>query len=150
MTRGRWVQATAVAAAFVMGYAFRGATSISTPVEAQTANRVFELRTYTAPPGKLEALKTRFRDHTTRLFTKHGMTNIGYWVPVDEKTGQPSGNTLVYILAYSSLEARQKSWDAFRNDPAWNAVRTESEKNGRLLEKIDSVFLKATDYSPMK
>src|SRR6187401_62673 len=73
MTRGRWVQGTAVAAAFVMGYAFRGATSISTPVEAQTANRVFELRTYTAPPGKLEALQTRFRDHTTRLFTKHGM-----------------------------------------------------------------------------
>ena len=113
-------------------------------------SRVFEMRTYYAAPGKLEDLQARFRNHTTKLFEKHGMTNIGYWVPVDEKTGQPSGNTLVYILAYSSLEARQKSWDAFRNDPAWNAVRTESEKNGRLLEKIDSIFLKATDYSPMK
>ena len=71
--------------------------SISTAVEAQTANRVFELRTYTAPPGKLEALKTRFRDHTTRLFTKHGMTNIGYWQPIDPPLSE---NTLTYILAY--------------------------------------------------
>ena len=113
-------------------------------------SRVFEMRTYHAAPGKLEDLQARFRNHTTKLFEKHGMTNVGYWVPVDEKTGEPNGNTLVYILAYPNLEARQKSWDAFRNDPAWNAVRTESEKNGRLLEKIDSVFLKATDYSPIK
>jgi hypothetical protein len=113
-------------------------------------SRVFEMRTYYAAPGKLEDLQARFRNHTTKLFEKHGMTNVGYWVPVDEKTGQPSGNTLVYILAYPSLEARQKSWDAFRGDPAWNKVRTDSEVNGRLLEKIDSVFLKATDYSPIK
>lgn len=113
-------------------------------------SRVFEMRTYYAAPGKLEDLQARFRNHTTKLFEKHGMANIGYWVPVDEKTGEPNGNTLVYILAYPSLEARQKSWDAFRNDPAWNTVRTESEKNGRLLEKIDSVFLKATDYSLIK
>jgi hypothetical protein len=113
-------------------------------------SRVFEMRTYYAAPGKLEDLQARFRNHTTKLFEKHGMTNIGYWVPVDEKTGQPSGNTLVYILAYPGLEARQKSWDGFRNDPAWTAARTESEKNGKLIEKIDSVFLKPTDYSPMK
>jgi hypothetical protein len=113
-------------------------------------SRVFEMRTYYAAPGKLEDLQARFRNHTTKLFEKHGMTNIGYWVPVDEKTGQPSGNTLVYILAYPSLEARQKSWDGFRTDPAWTAARNESEKNGKLVEKVDSVFLKATDYSPMK
>jgi hypothetical protein len=113
-------------------------------------SRVFEMRTYYAAPGKLEDLQARFRNHTLKLFEKHGMTNIGYWVPVNEKTGQPSGNTLVYILAFPSLEARQKSWDDFRADPDWNAVRNESEKNGKLLEKIDSVFLKATDYSALK
>ena len=113
-------------------------------------SRVFEMRTYYAAPGKLEDLQARFRDNTVKLFEKHGMTNIGYWVPVDEKTGQPSGNTLVYILAYPSFEARTKSWDGFRNDPAWTAARNESEKNGKLVEKVDSVFLKATDYSGIK
>ena len=113
-------------------------------------SRVFEMRTYHAAPGKLEDLQARFRNHTVKLFEKHGMTNIGYWVPVDAKTGQPSGNTLVYILAFPSLEARQKSWDGFMADPDWNTVRNESEKNGKLLEKIDSVFLKATDYSTIK
>jgi hypothetical protein len=113
-------------------------------------SRVFEMRTYYTAPGKLEDLQARFRNHTTKLFEKHGMTNIGYWVPVDEKTGEPSGNTLIYIVAFPSLEARQKSWDGFRNDPAWTTVRTESEKNGKIVEKIDSVFLKATDYSKIK
>ncbi len=113
-------------------------------------SRVFEMRTYHAAPGKLEDLQARFRNHTVKLFEKHGMTNVGYWVPVDEKTGQPSGNTLVYILAYPSLEARTKSWDGFRNDAAWTAARNESEKNGKLVEKVDSVFLKATDYSAIK
>jgi hypothetical protein len=113
-------------------------------------SRVFEMRTYYAAPGKLEDLQARFRDHTVKLFEKHGMTNVGYWVPVDEKTGQPIGNTLVYILAYPSLESRTKSWDGFRADPDWNTVRNESEKNGKLVEKVESVFLKATDYSAIK
>jgi NIPSNAP len=113
-------------------------------------SRVFEMRTYYAAPGKLEDLQARFRNHTTKLFEKHGMTNIGYWVPVDGKTGEPNGNTLVYILAFPSLEARQKAWDGFRTDPAWTAARDESERNGKLVEKVDSVFLKATDYSGIK
>lgn len=113
-------------------------------------SRVFEMRTYYAAPGKLEDLQARFRNHTVKLFEKHGMTNIGYWVPVDEKTGQPTGNTLVYILAYPSPEARAKAWDGFRADQAWVAARNESEKNGKLVEKIDSVFLKATDYSAIR
>jgi NIPSNAP len=113
-------------------------------------SRVFEMRTYYALPGKLEDLQARFRNHTTKLFEKHGMTNIGYWVPVDEKTGQSSDNRLIYLLAYPSLEARQKSWDTFRNDPAWISARTESEKNGKIVDKVESVFLKATDYSAIK
>src|SRR6266498_318485 len=86
-------------------------------------NRVFEMRTYTTNEGKLDALLARFRDHTTRLFEKHGMTNIGYWVPKDEPL---SKNTLVYILAYPSREAAKKSWDAFRSDPDWQKVQKES------------------------
>jgi hypothetical protein len=113
-------------------------------------SRVFEMRTYYAAPGKLEDLQARFRNHTVKLFEKHDMTNIGYWVPVDEKSGQPTGNTLVYILAYPSPEARAKAWEGFRTDPAWVSARNESEKNGKLVEKIDSVFLKATDYSAIK
>jgi len=141
----------------LMAYALMIAGVAAASVMAQSGgnsvakdSRVFEMRTYYSAPGKLEDLQARFRDHTVKLFEKHGMTNIGYWVPVDEKTGQPSGNTLVYILAYPNLEARTKSWEGFRTDPAWDAARNESEKNGKLVEKVDSVFLKATDYSAIK
>jgi hypothetical protein len=120
------------------------------PPSTAKDGRVFEMRTYYANPGKLEALHARFRDHTTKLFEKHGMTNVGYWVPIDGTTGAATGNTLVYILSYASLEARKKSWDAFQNDPVWKAARDESEKDGKLVEKVDSVFLAPTDYSKLK
>jgi len=136
--------------ALVVGMAVGSVMAQSGGNSVAKDSRVFEMRTYYAAPGKLEDLQARFRDHTVKLFEKHGMTNIGYWVPVDEKTGQPSGNTLVYILAYPNLEARTKSWEGFRTDAAWNAARNESEKNGKLVEKVDSVFLKATDYSAIK
>lgn len=133
-----------------------GAVMVAASVWAQSGNsiakdsRVFEMRTYYAAPGKLEDLQARFRNHTVKLFEKHGMTNVGYWVPVDAKTGEPNGETLVYILAYPSLEARAKSWEGFGKDPEWNSVKTETEKNGKLVDKVDSVFLKATDYSKLK
>jgi len=120
------------------------------PPSAAKGGRVFEMRTYYANPGKLEALHSRFRDHTTKLFEKHGMTNMGYWIPIDGTTGAATGNTLVYILSYPSLEARKKSWEAFQNDPVWKAARDASEKDGKLVEKVDSVFLTATDYSTLK
>ena len=120
------------------------------PPSTAKDGRVFEMRTYYANSGKLEALHARFRDHTTKLFEKHGMTNVGYWVPIDGTTGAATGNTLVYILSYPSLEARKKSWDAFQNDPVWKAARDESEKDGKLVEKVDSVFLAPTDYSKLK
>jgi NIPSNAP protein len=109
--------------------------------------RVFELRTYYAAPGKLKALHARFRDHTNRLFRKHGMTIIGFWTPTDEK--EPS-DKLIYILAFPSREAADKSWNAFRDDPEWKAAKAASERNGVLVEKVESVFMKPTDYSPMK
>lgn len=107
---------------------------------------VYELRTYTAAPGRLEALNARFRNHTCRLFEKHGMKNIGYWTPTDER----KGNTLIYILAHRSREAAAASWDAFRKDPAWLKVRTESEADGKIVDKVESLFLESVDYSPLK
>src|SRR5437763_16404610 len=109
--------------------------------------RVFEMRTYYAHPGKMEALHARFRDHTNKLFVKHGMTLIGYWSPIDAKEADKK---MVYILAYPSKEAADKSWAAFRNDPEWKTAREASEKDGPLVAKVESVFLKATDYSPIK
>jgi hypothetical protein len=120
--------------------------------QGQAANReqkirLFEIRTYTTEPGKLDALNTRFREHTTRLFEKHGMTNIGYWTPVDEPR---SKDTLIYVLAHESADAAKKSWDGFRNDPQWQKARTESEAAGPIVKKVESVFLTPTDYSALQ
>lgn len=111
-------------------------------------SRCFELRTYYAAPGKLEALNARFRDHTCRLFKKHGMEIVGFWIPTDKDKG--AENTLVYLLAHKSRDAARKSFSDFGNDPEWKKARSESEANGKLVEKVESVFLAATDYSPMK
>jgi hypothetical protein len=119
------------------------------PPSTVRGGRIFELRTYYANPGKLEALHARFRNHTSKLFEKHGMTIVGYWVPIDGASGAATGNTLVYILSYPSIDARKRAWDAFDNDPDWVSARTESEKDGKLVEKVDSVFLAPTDYSPL-
>lgn len=121
--------------------------AVTTLVNAQTSGRVFEIRTYTTNEGKLEALKTRFRDHTIKLFEKHGMTNIGYWVPQDAPRSQ---NTLIYIIAHSSRDAAKKNWDEFRNDPDWKRVSAESEKDGKIVSKVESVFMDAADFSPLK
>lgn len=109
--------------------------------------KVFELRTYTTYEGKLPNLLARFRDHTTQLFEKHGMKNIGYWVPTDEPR---SKNTLIYMLEHKSREAAKKSWDGFRNDPEWIKVRDASEANGKINEKVESVYMEATDFSKLK
>src|SRR6266487_1652291 len=103
----------------------------------------FEMRTYTAAEGKLEALQARFRDHTNALFLKHGMTVIGYWVPMPpakEGEADRSKNTLVYILAYPDKETRDKMWKEFAGDPDWKTAQSESEKNGKLVTKVESVF----------
>lgn len=111
-------------------------------------SRCFEMRTYYAAPGKLEALNARFRDHTCDLFKKHRIEIVGFWIPTDE--GKGADNTLVYILAHKSREAAKASWDAFRNDPDWKKAQQESELNGKLVTKVESIFLGATDYSPLK
>lgn len=112
------------------------------------APRVFELRTYHCLDGKLGDLNKRFRDHTCRLFEKHGIELVGFWTPREEKDGK--SNKLVYIIAFPSREAAKASWDAFHADPDWKAAREASEKDGKLLEKVESVYLDPTDYSAIK
>ena len=112
------------------------------------SGKVYEMRTYTANEGKFDALNARFRDHTLKLFEKHGIKNVGYWTPSE---GPLVGTTLIYILEHKSREDARKSWAAFSADPEWQKVRTESEAAGRILVKSpESVFLKPTDYSPLK
>ena len=113
--------------------------------QAEEKNRVFEIRTYYANEGKLDALLARFRDHTVTLFKKHGMTNVGYWVPADNKE-----NKLVYMLAFPSREARNKAFKAFSADPDWQKAYKESTKDGRLVKKIVNDFLTGTDFSKIK
>lgn len=119
----------------------------SLPPIAQSQPRVFEIRTYTTEPGKLPNLLKRFHDHTTKLFEKHGMTNIGYWVPTDEPR---SKNTLIYILAHASREAAKQSWALFRNDPDWQKVQKASEADGKIVAKVESIFADPTDFSAIK
>lgn len=109
--------------------------------------KVFELRTYTATPGNLDKLLARFRDHTIRIFEKHGMTSVGYWVPTDEAE---SSNTLIYILAHDSQEAANLSWQAFSQDPEWQKVNEESNANGPILQSVVRKYMSATDFSPLK
>lgn len=111
-------------------------------------SRTFELRTYYAHPGKLEDLHARFRQHTVRLFEKHGMTVVGFWAPTSP--ADAAANTLVYVLGYPSDAAREASWKGFGADPEWIAARDASERNGKLVAKVESVIMKATDYSAMK
>lgn len=114
-----------------------------TSVFAAQDSRCFEMRTYFAAPGKLDDLNARFRNHTLRLFEKHGIENIGYWTPIDNPD-----NKLIYILASPSKEARDKSWKEFFADPDWQSASKASEANGKLVSKVESLFLTATDYSP--
>jgi hypothetical protein len=121
------------------GLLFSGAS------QAQSAARVFELRTYTTNDGKLNDLVNRFRDHTVRIFARHGMVSVGYWIPKD----QP--NTLIYILAHPNREAANQNWDAFRKDPEWVTARTASEANGTILAKPPvSVYMDPTAFSAIK
>ncbi len=142
----RYLVAVLGLAVFGLGYAAGQFTAFESVAQAQS-ERIFEMRTYTAHPGRLDALNARFRDHTTRIFEKHGMTNVGYWTPQEAPLSE---NTLVYILAHDSREAGQASWDAFRADPEWAQVAEESQRDGRIVQRVDVLWLEATDYSKIK
>lgn len=114
---------------------------------AAESARVFEIRTYTTPPGRLDDLHRRFREHTMKLFERHGMVNVAYWTPEDPALAD---HMLVYVLAHRSREAAKQSWAAFVSDPDWQRVRNASEENGKLVVKVESVFMTPTDYSPLQ
>ena len=111
----------------------------------QASRVVYELRIYHAAPGKLTELESRFRDHTIKIFNRHGMKSVVYWTPLDEPE---KSNTLIYILQHPSREAAAANWKSFQDDPEWKAVKEKSEANGKLVEKVDSTYLSLTDFSP--
>jgi hypothetical protein len=137
-----------VAAALILGIAL-GWSTRSLRAASKEESHVYELRTYYTLEGRLPALNARFKDHTLKLFEKHGMKNVVYGTPI-EKDGKPVGDKLVYLLAHKSQEAAQASFAAFGNDPEWVAARDASEKDGKIVSKVESQFLVPTDYSPMK
>lgn len=114
---------------------------LASPLSAE----VYELRTYTPNEGKMEDLLTRFRDHTTALFEKHGMRNVGYWL-----TGDGEGQKLVYIVAHKDRESAKESWTGFRNDPDWKAAYKASIADGKIVQKIDKVYMTPTDFSKLQ
>jgi hypothetical protein len=118
-------------------------TGVAMVSRAEQDSRLYEMRVYYSPPGKLDDLQARFRQHTTQLFEKHGMTNVGYWTPLENPQNQ-----LIYILSYPNMEAREKAWKGFLADPEWKKVQKETEANGAIVSKVDKLFLKTTDYSP--
>ena len=141
MTKGVLV----VAVAFAAGFAIRGVMPGETVALAQAKPRVYELRTYTAVPGRLDALHARFKDHLLGFFQKHGMTNVVYFKPMDAPLAQ---STLIYLVSHESREAAAKSWSAFQNDAEWKKI--SSAGGGPMASKVESVFLEPTEYSPMK
>lgn len=155
MARKRFVTIGLMATLFAAGFGLGRSTRVDFVPEAaasplpelQAAGRVFELRTYTAPEGKLDDLLARFRNHTTRIFEKHGMTNVGYWLPQDTALRR---NTLVYLLAHPSREAGEQAWRAFAADPEWQRVAEESQRDGRIVQSVQRMWLDPTDFSTMR
>jgi len=109
--------------------------------------KIYELRVYHVLPGRMDAMNARFRDHTCKLFEKHGMKLVGFWQPTDPKE---KDKKLIYVIAHASKDAADKSWAAFRADPDWIKARDASEKDGKIVEKVDFTYMNPTDYSLLK
>ena len=123
-----------------------GGVALGQAKDAST--RVYELRTYTTLPGRLPALNKRFSDHTVKLFDKHGLKSVMYWIPTDEAR---KDNTLIYVLVHESQDAADRNWKAFQSDTDWIKVREASEVDGKILAKPpERVFMRMTDYSPAR
>jgi len=135
----------ALPAATLLPVSLWAASQRDNPNPAQATTGVYELRIYHAASGKLGELLARFRDHTIKLFDRHGMKSVAYWTPLDEPD---KSNTLIYILQHPSREAASANWKSFQDDPEWKSVQAKSEASGKLVEKVDSTFLALTDFSP--
>lgn len=139
-----FVRIALIATAFV-SMAMAAVTPTAAAAETPKG-KYFEMRIYTAAAGKMDALHARFRDHTLKLFKKHGIENVAYWTAVDEK----NAGKLVFVIAYPDQASRDKLWNAFAQDPEWLKAKEASEKEGKLVDKVEQVFMTATDYSPVK
>lgn len=133
----------ALVSCFAIGAFWLGRTT----AQEKKMPRLYELRTYTTLEGRLPALEKRFKDHTCKLFEKHGMKNGMYWIPTDPKL---KDNTLVYVVSHDSQEAADKSWASFVADPEWIKVRDASEADGKIVMKVDRVYMTLADWSPVK
>jgi NIPSNAP protein len=140
MSRHSWLL---LVAGLVLGAGFQWVRAADAPQPA----RVFEIRTYYTFPGRLDALHKRFREHTLKMFEKHGMTNVAYWTPQDSPGHD---NTLIYVISHASREQAKSNWAEFSADPEWQKISADSQKDGKIVEKVDSVFVDATDYSPLR
>jgi NIPSNAP len=145
MTLNRFSACGIAVLAFAAGSLFTARLSRMEQVRADS-NRVFELRVYHTVPGKVPALQTRFRDTVTKLFAKHDLKPVGFWVPDDAPA---SDNTFIYILAHPSREEAKTHWAAMQTDPGFKEMM-KSEQTDKLVEKVDSTYMSPTDFSPMK
>ena len=142
------VTAALTVGAFACGTWFGRDVGSPTALAAEpAASRLYELRIYTAAPGRMDALHARFRDHTLRLFQKHGIESVGYWTGVDD--GQRE--KLYYVVAYPDREARERRLvNGIAKDAEFLAAVAESEKAGKLTSAVESILLAPTSYSPMR
>lgn len=148
MLQPSWRRFVSPASLLVVGVAFGYGFHVVEDAHAASAkHRVYELRTYTTNPGKLDALNARFRDNTLRLFVKHHMKSVAYWMPQDPPL---AGTTLTYVISHDSREAAENNWKEFIADPEVKAVMSKSEENGKIVTKVERVFMDPTDYSPLK
>jgi hypothetical protein len=142
-----WLRLFAFAAVSFAAGSLITARFMTTETAQAAGSRVFELRIYHVMPGKLPALINRFGDHTRTIFDRHAMTSVGYWMPQDAPV---KDNTFIYILAHPNRDAAKKNWDAFRADPEWQKVQSESEKDGKLVDHVDSTYMTPTEFSNIK
>lgn len=140
MTKQAWML---LIVGLVLGATLQGLRAADAP----PAPRVFEIRTYHTLPGRLDALHKRFREHTMKMFEKHGMTNVAYWTFEDSPAKE---NTLIYVISHASREQAKANWAAFSADPQWQKIAADSQVDGKIVERVESVFVDATDYSPLK
>src|SRR6187455_3849712 len=128
--RSAWAM---LAVGLVLGASLSGVRAADAPPPA----KVFEIRTYHTLPGRLDALHKRFREHTMKIFEKHGMSNVGYWVPQDSPDHE---NTLIYVISHASREQAKANWAAFVADPEWQKIAADSQVDGKIVERVESVF----------
>jgi hypothetical protein len=106
---------------------------------------LYELRVYEIVPLRMKDINDRFAKHTTRIWERIGIRQVGFW----ENVIGPS-NILTYILAWEDLKERQEKWDAFTSDPEWLKVVEETHKNGPIVQKVTSTIMRPTSYSAMQ